>query len=104
MVRTVICALAGLVLCAGSVMADEIKGKVKSVNPEEMTVTVVASDGSEHTVHVGNNTKVIDASGKDLRHGIKSKQLKEGTLVSITTEMVAGKNMAVELKLHKERE
>lgn len=106
MVRSLVCALAALVVCAGSLMAEEIKGKIKKVDADAMTVTVTTDDGRDQVVHVGKDTRVTGPNGKDLKSGIKSHQLKEGTEVTVTTEMRGGKTVAtgISLKTHKEAE
>jgi hypothetical protein len=104
MVRTLVCAVAGLILFAGALKADEIKGKVKEVNSEKMTLTVVGDDGKEHVVNIGKATRVVGPNGQDLHEGIKNKRIKEGTEVTIMTEMREGQHMATEVRVGHKKE
>jgi len=98
MLRTFVCAVAALVLCVGVMLADEIKGKIKSVDQDKMTVTVTDEDGKEHVLIVDKESKFVTAKG-DLKDGFKSKRLKEGAKVTVKCEKKDGKEVCTEIKL-----
>jgi hypothetical protein len=97
MVRTLVCAVAALVFFAGSIKADEIKGKVKHVDTAKHTVTVVTADGQEHVIKLQRGAKITGSDGKEVSDGLKS--VKEGTEVDITTEKKDGHQVGLHMKL-----
>jgi hypothetical protein len=103
MLRKFVCAVAAVVLCVGVVLADEIKGKIKSVDADKGTITVTAADGKDHTLTVGKDTKLQAASGKDLKEGIKDKHLKAGAEVVVQCKKEGGKEVCTEVKLAQPR-
>ena len=94
MLRTFVCALFGLVLFAGIILADEMKGKITKVDAEKKTVTV-SVDGKDKDLKVGDDTKILNSEGKDLKDGLKSKDLHEGAEVTVQ----AKDDMVSEIKL-----
>jgi hypothetical protein len=93
--RSFVAAVVGLAFCAGSlVAAEELKGKLKDVDKDSMTVTVTATDGTDHTIHVTGDSK-ITVDGKKM----KFVDLKPGSQVTVTYEDVEGKKTASELKV-----
>ncbi len=103
MLRKFVCAVAAVVLCFGVVLADEIKGKIKSVDADKGTITVTSSDGKDHTLMVGRDAKIQAASGKDLKEGLKDKHLRAGTEVTVQCKKEGGKEVCTELKLSQPR-
>jgi hypothetical protein len=101
--RMFVSAVLALVLCVGVALADEIKGKIKSVDADKGTVTVTAADGKDHTLVMSKDTKIQAASGKDLKEGIKDKHLKAGAEVVIQCKKEGGKDVCTELKLAQPR-
>jgi outer membrane lipoprotein-sorting protein len=99
MMRKFVCAAVALVLCVGVVLADEIKGKIKSVDADKSTMTVTTSDGKDHVVQVGKDTRLLNAKGNALKEGIKDKHLKDGSDVVVQCEKKDGKAVASEVKL-----
>ena len=98
MFRTVVCTLAALVIWAGLALADEFKGKIKKVDADKGTVTVVA-DGKDHTFTVPPTAKFYTAKDTALKGGLKDKQLKQGAMVTITCETKNGKEGVTQIKL-----
>jgi hypothetical protein len=72
MLRKCLVAVALLVLCAGVALADEAKGKVKSVDPDKNTITVTDNDGKDHTFTLTDKTEILDTKGKALDGGLKA--------------------------------
>ena len=95
MLRASVAALAVLVLCVGGAFADEIKGKVKSVDAEKNTVTVTV-DGKDQTLECAKDCAVVRAD-KPVKAGLKA--LKEGQEVTITCEKKDGKACATKIVL-----
>jgi len=98
MLRTIVCAGIALVLCVGVALADEVKGKIKSVDPDKRTITVTA-DGKDQVIQIGKETKLLGSKGTALKEGLKDKHLKEGAEVIVQCEKKDGKAVASEVKL-----
>lgn len=96
MLRNLICAVFALVLSSGVLLAEEIKAKIKSVEPHNLVVTV---DGKEHKVAIAKDTKLLDPKDNDLKGGLKNPHLKEGVEVTITFEEKDGKKVCTKVKL-----
>jgi hypothetical protein len=91
-------ALLGLVLVGGGLLAEEIKGKVKSVDADKKVLTVTV-DGKDKEFKLNDSTTFVGPKGKALKEGIKAKGLKEGANVTITTDKKDGKVVVTEVKL-----
>lgn len=74
-----------LLLGAGSLLALEAVGTLKKVDAERGVVIVFAG-GQDRTLKADKDTKFLDAAGKPLPDGLKSKELKENAEVTITVE------------------
>lgn len=96
MLRIFVCAVAALLLCVGGVMAEEIKGKIKSVGNHTLTVT---ADGKDHELQIAKDTKLLGPNGDPLKGGLKNPHLKEGTKVVAQVEKKDGKEVASQVKL-----
>lgn len=96
MLRTFVCALFGLFLFAGIILADELKGKITKIDAEKKTVTV-SVDGKDKDLKIADDAKVLNADGKDVKDGIKSKDLHEGCEVVVQCK----DDMVSEIKLGK---
>src|SRR5262249_52363891 len=89
MLRKLAFAVVALGLCAVPALADEVKGKIKSVDADKKTVTVTV-DGKDMTLNVDEKAEILNANGKALKDGLKG--LKEGTEVTVTCEKKDGKD------------
>jgi hypothetical protein len=96
--------LLALAVCAGGLLADEVKGKVKSVDPDKGTITVTADD-KDQTLDVAKDAKVIHLVGKKLK---KAKVrdvpgglggVKAGDEVTLTTEAKGGRSVVSQVKV-----
>lgn len=96
MLRSFVCAVVALLLCVGVGLADEIKGKIKSVDPHSITVT---ADGKDHVIQIAKDTKILSPKGEALTDGLKNPHLKEGTEVIVKTGKKDGKEVASEVRL-----
>jgi opacity protein-like surface antigen len=84
--------------------AEEVKGKVKSVDAEKSTITVTVGE-ADRTLEVAKDAKVTHRVGKsekkakseDLPGGLGA--LKAGTEVTLTTEKKADKETVTEVKV-----
>jgi hypothetical protein len=99
MMRMFAAAAALLFIGVGALLADELKGKVKSVDTEKMQLVVTDDSGKEQTVTIGKEAKILGPNGKPQRMGLKSKQLKEGAPVTITYETKDGQMTASEVHI-----
>lgn len=98
MLRTFVASVAALVICAGGLLAAEVKGKIKDVDAAKKTITVTV-DGKDTTYTIGEKTQILNAKGKAVKDGINAKALKAGANVTITTEKKDGKDEVTEVKL-----
>jgi hypothetical protein len=100
MLRKFGCALFVLVVCAGVSLADEVKGKVKSVDPVKNTIMVTDKDDKDHTFTLTDKTDVLDAGGKAIEGGLKAAAFKKiGMSVTITFEKKGDKEVASKVQL-----
>jgi hypothetical protein len=76
---------------AGRLSADEIKGKVKAVDPEKGTITLAVGD-AERTLAVASDARVFGLFGKKLKKATTRdvagglRGVKEGVDVILSTE------------------
>ena len=78
--RNLVAAVFVLVLAAGLTLADEVKGKVKSVDADKSTITVTVGD-KDQTLSVSKDAKL--SLGKKIK---ELKDIKEGTAVTLVTD------------------
>jgi hypothetical protein len=80
-----------LVLLAGAqaALALEATGTLKTVDAEKGTMVVFAN-GKDRDLKTADDVKVLGADGKPLDGGIRAKELKEGTEVTVTVETGGG--------------
>jgi hypothetical protein len=88
----------GVCVCVGSLTAETIRGKVKSVDPKGATLTVTVGN-KDREFKISEETKVTNIAGKSVPDRLKDKQFKEGAQVIITTEEKAGKEAVTEVRL-----
>ena len=97
-----LCMLVALVGCAGSVSSaagGEVKGKVKTFEPEKNTLTLTVGD-QDQTFTLTKETRFVGPNGKDQQDKAKIQQrLKEGAEVTITTEKADGKDVVTKVQL-----
>jgi hypothetical protein len=87
MLRSLACVAIGLIVSAGSLLALEGEAKIKKVDAEKSILVLTGPGGMDHTVKVAKDAKFLDAAGKDLADGLKSKELKPGVEVTVTVEL-----------------
>src|SRR5262245_61659639 len=85
MARRILSAFCALVILTSSVAALEAVGTLKKIDADK-SIVVVFAGGQDRTLSADKNVKVLDEKGKELSDGLKSKELKEGTTVTITVE------------------
>src|SRR5262245_31242530 len=98
-------AVACLVVCAGLSLAEEIKGKVKSVDADKGTLTLTVGD-KDQTIAVAKDADVFSL-GKAKKGQPAPKQAVSGGLggltagaeVTVTTEKKDAKDTATAIKL-----
>jgi hypothetical protein len=99
MLRKLVCALFAVAICFSVALADEIKGKVKSVDTDKNTITVTVDD-KEQTFTITDDTKIVAGNqNKEVKDRLKSDRFKAGTDVVITTEKKDGKDVVTQIKL-----
>ena len=98
------CAFAwcALVLLAGSLVAFEVPGTIQKVDADKGTV-VIKVNGQERTVKADKGIKVLDKEGKDLKDGLKSKELKKGVEATFTIEQEKNQPVVKAVRLGKKR-
>ena len=102
MLRTFGLAVASiLILCVVAVAAEKTeKGKIKKVDADKNTITVTIGD-KDKTLDIGKDVKFVDAKGENLKEGIKSPALKEGTEVEVTCDVKDDKATCLKIALTK---
>jgi hypothetical protein len=94
MARFLSAAIVTLFLTAGGLLADEVKGKLKSVDADKMTITLTVDD-KDQDFKLDTDTKILNAEGNPIKKGLKNKAFgKSGMNVVLTTE----KDVVKELK------
>jgi hypothetical protein len=98
--RTIGFALVVVVMIAGGLVADEIKGKVKSVDATKGTITVTVGD-KETTYTVEKDAKILAGKGdKEVKGGLGGKAFtREGLPVMLKTEKKDGKEVVTEIRV-----
>ncbi len=104
MLRKFIFSLLAFGVVTVGLLADEFRGKVKSVDTDKMTITVADKDGTEKTFTVDKDTKFVKGGkGKttDLPEGIKDKIFTGEKLpgVTVTYEKKGDKEVVSEVKV-----
>jgi hypothetical protein len=94
MMRAYISALALVLVCTGGLFADELKGKIKSVDAEKMQLVVTDDNGQDQTVTFGKEAQVVGPHGLTHHQALKSPMLKPGAAVTITYENKEGQMTA----------
>jgi hypothetical protein len=79
-----------LLAAAGSARAFDTVGKIKKVDAEKRTIHIHAN-GRDHSAKTADDVKILDASGNELKDGLRSKELKEDAEVTVTVELVEGR-------------
>lgn len=102
MLRYISFAIFGLVFCAGSLLALEAVGTIKSVDADKGVVVVVAN-GKDRTLKADAKLKVLDAKGNELADGLKAKELKAGAEVTVTVEFEKNEAVLKTLQLGQKR-
>jgi hypothetical protein len=99
MQRRIAAVLVVLIVCAGGLLGEEIKGKVKSVNADKGTITLTVGD-KDQEFKIAKETKIVNAAGKDVPDGLKAKMFQRPNLpVTVTTEKKGGADVVKEVKV-----
>jgi hypothetical protein len=101
MFRKSITALIGLLVCAHALGAFEVQVTIKKVDAEKNEIVLTGGGGQDHTVKVAKDAKFLDMAGKELKDGLKSKELKEGAAATATVEKEEGGPVLQRLQLGK---
>ena len=97
MVRRIVCALFVLAVSLGTVAAQDYKGKIKSIDDKNITITV---DDKDLKFELTSSTSVVagkDGKEKAVKGGLKS--LKEGSEVIVSTEKSDNKETVKQIKV-----
>src|SRR5947209_18380333 len=74
-----------LLLSATPVLAFDAVGTLKKVDTEK-GVLYIHANGQDRTVRIDKDVKVLGTDGKPLAGGVKAKELRDGTEVTVTVE------------------
>ena len=80
--------------------AFEVVGTIKKVDAAK-SVLYVFANGQDRTVKIAKDAKILDKEGKDLKDGLRSKELKEGAEVTLTVERMDGGPVIKAIRLGK---
>jgi len=83
--RVSLLAATAILIVAGRTTAFDAVGTIKKVDADK-SLLYIHANGQDRTVKIDKEVKVLDAAGKPLADGIKSKELKEGAEVTVTVE------------------
>ncbi|HKA07262.1 MAG TPA: hypothetical protein VKD71_08400 [Gemmataceae bacterium] len=83
--RVPLFAAIAILIVAGRLTAFEAVGTIKKVDAENGVLSIHAN-GQDRTVKIDKDAKVLGTDGKPLADGLKSKELKEGTEVTVTVD------------------
>jgi hypothetical protein len=112
MLRKFVFALLAMGVVTVGLLADEISGKVKTVDADKGTITItLPKDGGDKEFKVNKDTKFVKAGKKkgddptDLPEGLKDKAFTGDTpaRVTITYETKDGKDVVSEVKVGGQR-
>ncbi len=87
-----------LALCAGGVLAFEVRAVIKKVDADSSLV-VFHAGAKDRTLQIPKGVKVYDAAGKELAAGLRAKELKPGAEVTLTVERVNDKPVLRAIRL-----
>jgi hypothetical protein len=107
MLRLLTVAVLALLLTAGGVRAAEIKGKIKSVDPEKGTITLTVDDrDQEFTVPAAVKITIFEAvAAREAKDGLKDPLFKmaKGMLAAVATEQKDGKEVVIRMVVNTNR-
>src|SRR5262245_60049963 len=99
MARSVTCALFVLALPLAA-SGFEAVGTIKKIDADSSLIYIFAN-GQDRTVKAAKDIKVYDANGKELKEGLKAKELKDGVEVTVTVERGDGGPTITAIRLGK---
>jgi hypothetical protein len=67
-------------------ISEGIEGRVKSVDPDKETLTIVLSTGKERTFKVTEDTTMIGPRGGKVRRRLKDKRFREGMELTVVAD------------------
>ena len=93
--------LVALLFCVGVVAAEEVKGKIKSLNGSSGKL-VLTVDGKDQSFLVSRATKFLDEDGKEFKDGVDNKAMAAGAEVTLSYDKKGARGTsAKEVKLTK---
>ncbi len=90
--------IACLLQTACSLLAQQATGTLKEVDPQNGFLVVWAR-GQDRTLKADENTRVLDAAGRELADGLGAAELKAGVEVTVTVERRNGQMFLKTLRL-----
>jgi hypothetical protein len=87
MFRSLVYAFGTLLTFAAAASAFEVEATIKRVDAEKGVLYFNAVQ-QDRTARVGEGAPILDEAGKDLANGLKSSELKEGAVVTLSIERV----------------
>ena len=85
-------------IIASPLAAFDAVGTIKMVDVEK-NVLYIFANGKDRTVNIDKDVRVLDKDGKSLPDGLKSKELKDGTEVTVTIEPGDGGQVVKTIRL-----
>jgi hypothetical protein len=98
--RVFLTAAFALIVCSTGALAFDVAGIIKKVDAEKGILHVHAN-GKDRMVKLARDVKILGTDGKPLADGIQSKELKEGTEVTLTVEQGDGMPIITAIRLGK---
>jgi hypothetical protein len=99
MFKTLVASVAALFLCAGGLLADEVKGKFVKWDGEKKVLTV-AVDGANRDYTLGDGAQILNDKGKPAKQGLAAfTKAKKNAELTLTVETKDGKEAVTAVKL-----
>ncbi|HLJ97153.1 MAG TPA: hypothetical protein VKU02_28570 [Gemmataceae bacterium] len=89
-----------LAVCTSASPAFDVVATIQKVDSDQGIIVFKAGQQAR-TLRVPPGVRILDAAGQELRNGLKAKELKEGTAVTLTVERDAGKPVLKAIQLRK---
>jgi hypothetical protein len=100
--RILTLAFLALFIMAGTLAAEEIKGKIKKLDLDK-GVLVLEDDKDKLPIRVSRATDAVDDKGKPLADGLSDKALSVGATVTVTYELAKNKKGKIAKKIQLEK-
>jgi hypothetical protein len=96
--RSILSSVALFLGCAGTLLAFDVQATLKKIDVDKVVIYFHANQ-KDRSAKVEAGAKILGADGKPLTDGLKSKELREGVIATLTIEAVDGKPIVKAIRL-----